>query len=166
MAMRVQKEISETVCFTGHRHLSMTERQLEEKVADLIMRAIKQGYTHFISGGAVGFDTIAAEQVIMIKDLANNGITAPITLEIAVPCENQTRGWSKRQRQRYEYILAQADIVNEAKVPYSPHAMHMRNKYMVIKSALVITYFTGKNGGTKNTLEFAENQGCEIWRIE
>ena len=116
----------------------MPERELEKKVAALIWKAYQRGITHFVFGGALGFDMLAAEQVIFIKDGTHDGILKPITLEIAIPCENQTRGWSKKQRQRYDWILAQIDIRHERNVPYSAHAMMMRNKYMVSKSALVI----------------------------
>ena len=163
--MRVQKEIQETVCFTGHRKLGMPERELEKKTADLIWKAIQKGYTHFISGAAVGYDLIAAEQVIMIRDIGV-GLLKPITLEIAIPCENQTKNWSAKQKRHYQLVLDNADVISEAKMPYSSKAMMNRNKFMVSKSALVIAYYEqGRTGGTKNAIEYAEGQGREVWYV-
>ena len=166
--MRVQKGLHETACFTGHRRLGMTERELEKKTLELIQKAyFEKGISHFIYGGALGFDMIAAEQVLFLKDATHNGILTPITLEIAIPCENQTRGWSKRQRQRYDWILAQVDVKHERDVPYSPYAMQKRNEFMVSKSALVIAYYEdGRTGGTKNTLDYAEKHKREIWFVK
>jgi len=160
--MKVQKDLTETACFTGHRRIAMPTHELEKKTWALISKAyFEKGITHFIFGGALGFDLLAAEQILMFRD------GKEMTLEIAVPCENQTRGWSKYQRQRYEYIKSQADVVSECTAPYSPHAMHMRNKFMVSKSSLVIAYYEdGRNGGTKNTLDYAEKNGREIWFVK
>lgn len=72
-----------TACFTGHRILSMPETELEKKVYEEIERAIHSGCTHFICGGAIGFDMTSAEQVICHR-MKNKDIT----LEIALPCYN------------------------------------------------------------------------------
>ena len=57
-----------TVCFTGHRHLPPDKRNA---VAASLIRAIAEaysnGYRRFMCGGALGFDTIAALQVLELK---------------------------------------------------------------------------------------------------
>ena len=139
-------------CFTGHRRLSMSEREIATKVLTLIERAIDQGYRHFICGGALGFDTIAAEQVLFMRDARSD-----ITLEIVVPCNDQDKKWTERQRRRYKQILDDADIRSIRDLPYNRYCMKWRNELMVYKSSLVIAYYEeGKTGGTKNTLEFAK----------
>ena len=165
--MKVQKELHETCCFTGHRKLEMPVRELEKKTSELIQKAISQGYTHFICGGALGFDMLAAEEVVTLRTIYSHGATRkPITLEIAVPCADQTAKWSQKQQARYEAILECADAVNTLSKQYSRQAMSLRNKYMVSKSSLVIAYYIPDNtGGTKNTLAYAEKQGREIWHV-
>lgn len=154
------KDITESCCFTGHRHLKMSDMQIMQKVNGLIRKAIKQGITHFISGGAIGFDIICAEQVLHLKSVGFD-----ITLEIAVPCENQTKNWPQTWLIRYEQILKSADKVNLCSKEYHKEAMMLRNKYMVSNSCLVISYFLGEPSGTKNTLDYAREKGKEIWNI-
>ena len=161
--MKVQKELHKTACFTGHRRLGMSGLVIAKRLRKLISKAhYEKGITHFIAGGALGFDMIAAEQVLFLKDAG-----AEITLEIAIPCQDHTAKWSDSQVRRLNRILAEADKVSESKEPYSPEAMMTRNKYMVSQSALVIAYYEqGKTGGTKNTLDYATKNDREIWYIK
>ena len=152
-----------TACFTGHRQLSTPQKKLEEELFIQIQGAIAMGYNHFICGGAVGFDTLAAERVIY----ARVAYKQPITLEIAVPCKNQDAKWSERQKRRYEAILEMADTITMvSENEYQPGYMEQRNKYMVDQSPLVIAYKEpGRAGGTKQTIEYAKSQGRKIWHI-
>ena len=57
-----------TCCFAGHRVLS--QKKIERIVKRLnkeIDHLIQQGVTNFISGGAVGFDSISSSLVISKK---------------------------------------------------------------------------------------------------
>lgn len=67
---------STTCCFTGHRPQSLPwkfneqdERclKMKEQLRNEIIKAIKNGYTTFISGMALGFDMICAEIVLELK---------------------------------------------------------------------------------------------------
>ena len=163
-----QKTIQKTVCFTGHRTLNGKDNELIQKVFALIQKAVMKGYTHFICGGAVGFDMICAKQVILYKSMFNDGIIPmrPVTLEIAVPCCDQDKKYSNAQKKRYAYILKKADKVSMRPLPYHRYCMKWRNQYMVGESALVIAYYVdGRTGGTKQTLEMAEQAGREIWFV-
>jgi len=165
--MRVQKEIQETCCFTGHRILGRSEREIEKATFDQIERAVLKGYNHFICGGALGFDMIAAEQVVTYRTIVGKPIGKPITLEIAIPCSDHTKMWNNKQKARLQAILDCADVTfTLSKSEYTQSCMQIRNQYMVSKSALVIAYYNGKPSGTKKTLEYAERTGREIWYIE
>ena len=143
--------VERSCCFTGHRQIGMPERELADKVLKLIERAVKEGYTHFICGGALGFDTIAAEQVLFLKSARSD-----ITLEIVAPCNDQDKKWSDKQKRRYKAILEEADVRTIRDRPYNRYCMKWRNELMVWKSSLVIAYYIeGNVGGTKNTLDFA-----------
>ena len=85
---------------------------------------IWDGYCHFISGGALGFDTFAAEAVIGIRR------KYPwVTLEIAVPFDAQAEHWEPYSKLRYEWNLNQADIVTWVSHEYSQDCMSKRNCY-------------------------------------
>jgi len=158
----METTIENTCCFTGHRKLGEPEREIEQKVCELIEKAIKQGYKRFISGVAVGFDTIAAEQVIFLKSAGHD-----IKLELAIPCKDHDKYWSEKQKLRFKFIREYADCISPTtpNLPYNKHSMLLRNKYIVNESSLVIAYFNGKSSGTKNTLDYAEQTDREIWLI-
>ena len=48
---------SKTVCFSGHRIFSDPDAEIKNRLIAVITNCIKDGYTNFISGGALGFDT-------------------------------------------------------------------------------------------------------------
>lgn len=55
------KERERTCCFTGHRIISaQVVPQLKAELAQTVTRLIDQGVTQFVTGGALGFDTMAA----------------------------------------------------------------------------------------------------------
>ena len=57
-----------TCCFTGHRKIPSDRYELVAKrLKDEVEELIKQGYTYFGAGGALGFDTLAAQTVLEIK---------------------------------------------------------------------------------------------------
>lgn len=149
-----------TCCFTGHRVITQTElKEVKEKLNTAICNLINEGVTHFIAGGALGFDSLAAETILEIKK------TRDITFEIAVPCIGQEEKWNKNQKERYKKILEKADKVTVLSKKYVTGCMHARNKYMVDSSDVVITYYRGKKGGTYETYFYAELQNKRIINV-
>jgi len=156
-----------TCCFTGHRPQSLPwkyneygsqfdafKHELEYK----IINSINKGYTHFISGMAMGLDLIAAEIILSLKNKYQF-----ITLECAIPCKNQTFKWSPSYKQRYNNILEKADkVIMITDTYYTSGCMEKRNKYMVDNSNKIIALYLNTPGGTKQTLDYAKNQNIEI----
>ena len=105
----------QSCCFTGHRPQSLPFRfnenderciDLKRRLKDTIIEMITQnGVTHFISGMAIGIDMYAAEIVLKLKETYPN-----ISLEAAIPCENQSAKWAEQLRNRYNDILEKCDI--------------------------------------------------------
>lgn len=92
--------ILHTCCFTGHRVLpkkdiSKTKSCLKEKV----QAAIRSGYYYFGTGGALGFDTLAAQTVLELKEEYKH-----IRLILVLPCKTQTRYWKQADIDEYERI--------------------------------------------------------------
>ncbi len=152
-------------CFTGYRSQKLpwgfnekNERclQMTKLLEKEIVNTIKEGYCHFISGMAIGFDMIAAEIVLKLKSKYN------IILECAIACKNQEKKWSLQLQTRYQNILKQADIIWCGKDYYVDGCMLERNYYMVNQSSKIIALFDGKSGGTKKTLEYAKQQRLQI----
>ncbi len=54
-----------TVCFSGHRKIPIEQYEIiRERLETAITSLIHQGYCYFGTGGAIGFDTLAAEMVL------------------------------------------------------------------------------------------------------
>ncbi len=148
-------------CFTGHREIPFgKEAEISEKTGYYIEEAIKKGYEHFYCGGAIGFDTIAAEKVLFLKEKYPH-----IKLHIVMPCRNQTRGWSQENISRYEAVNKKADEVKCLSEDYYNGCMQMRNRYMVDNSSLLISYLTRLTGGSAYTYNYAQKKGIDTINI-
>lgn len=158
---------SHTCCFSGHRPQNLPwgfnendEKwlKMKEKLKEEIIKAIKKGYTTFITGMALGFDIICAEMVIELKK------TYPyIKLIGALPCKNQDKLWQKKDKARYKILLKQLDKTRCIYKKYiGKECMLERNHFMVNNSSLLIALYDGNKGGTKNTIEYAKKQGLTI----
>lgn len=118
---------------------------------------VKKGYSHFMAGGALGFDTYAAEAVMDVRR------RYPwVTLEIAVPFDAQPDRWPVASQVRYRWNLDQADMVTWVSHAYSQDCLSLRNRYLVDRCDLLLAAFDGRPGGTRNTVEYARRQGKEV----
>ncbi len=148
-------------CFSGHRNLPYGSK---EKIASILGEVIcdlrGKGYTQFISGGALGFDLLAAEVVLQKKsDIPN------LKLIMALPCRGQNLKWSPVDKRRYEKVLRNADEVVYVTEKYCTGCMQLRNKFMVENSSICIAYKTRKSGGTAHTVNYAREKGLGVINI-
>lgn len=148
----------QTVCFTGHRkipqeHLNIIAQRLKETLIDLI----EHGYLYFGAGGALGFDTLAAQTVLELKIEYPN-----IKLILVLPCLSQTRGWSTRDTEIYEDIKSKADKVVYTSQEYTKGCMHKRNRHLVDNSSVCICYLTESTGGTAYTVDYARKNNLTV----
>lgn len=152
------REIGKSCCFTGHRIISRENKAFViEKTYEICRNLIKEGYTEFIAGGALGFDTIGAQCIIELKKEYDE-----IKLILALPCKNQYKGWKKADIEIYENIARQADEVIYVSEEYYHDCMKKRNRYMVDESSVCIAYLTHISGGTAYTVTYAVEQGKKI----
>lgn len=149
-------------CFTGHRKVYQNEMiEVVYRLGDEIEGLIDIGVNNFISGGALGFDTIAALSVILLRAQGNR-----IRLIMALPCMEQDKLWSEEDREIYALILKLADEVRYIYAgEYKKGCMRDRNKYMVDNSSYCISYLRRGRSGTSQTVAYAQKQGLEIIRI-
>lgn len=148
-------------CFTGHRKLSVDDRiRIFHRLRDVITELIEQGYWHFLAGGALGFDTLAALTVLDMK-----ADYPQIRLTLALPCVSQTSGWGEEDRERYEHIKATADEVVYTSQEYTRGCMHKRNRYLVDNSSVCVAYMTVPAGGTAYTVKRATEKSLRVINI-
>lgn len=145
-------------CFTGHREINPNHIEPLSALLDRALSTlIKSGVVTYRTGGAIGFDTMAALKVLERKEQDPR-----IRLELVLPCRDQTAGWADFNREAYQYILERADSVTVLYEKYRRGCMFERNRAMVRGSLFCIGYCTTAGGGSAYTLRFARSQGCRI----
>ena len=112
---------------------------------------------YFGAGGALGFDTLAAQAVLKLKERYPD-----IKLILVLPCKTQTSGWRQTDIDEYERIKAAADKVVYTSEVYYRGCMHKRNRHLVDNSSLCICYLTEDRGGTYYTVNYAKENGLQI----
>lgn len=165
--------MGKVLCCTGHRPSKVLwlNNQSSDKYISILetmgyklQTYLDEGYDHFISGMAQGIDLIFAETVIQFKEHYDLNIK----LECVLPCRNQTDKWNNNDTQRYNAILAKADIITVISEVYNEKCMMERNIYMVDHSNTVLGFWNGeKHSGTWNTIRYAQlmNKDIDIVRI-
>ena len=151
--------IEKTACFTGHRNIANTELpRLKERLDETIENLIGQGITRFLSGGATGFDTLAANAVLTARNQ-----NQAVKLCMALPCSNQDERWKPADRQTYKHLLETADeVFFVSEQPYFQGCMEQRNLYLIENSGVCVAYMKHGRSGTSQTVRFARERGLEI----
>lgn len=143
-------------CFTGHRpeKLAIPERQMAKLLEMEIQKAIDKQFTTFISGMARGADIVAAEIVLRLRAQDER-----LKLICALPHPGFGLHWGGGWTDRFQSVLAQADLARTICPSFSYASYQARNKWMCRHAGLVIAVFNGERGGTKNTLDYAQKIG-------
>lgn len=147
-----------TCCFTGHREIAEKHRETLPRVLNAILRGlISNGYFIFVTGGALGFDTLAAEAVLSLKEEFPQ-----LMLKVVAPCADQTENWQDKDRRRYERIRRAADDYICMSAKYTRDCMKRRNIEMVNMSAVCIAYCFRERTGSAQTVAFAHREGIDV----
>ena len=152
-----------TCFYTGHRKLPQHRIEyirslIKEKVKLLIE---EHGVKDFIAGGALGFDTLAAECIIGLKTVYPH-----IKLHLYLPCYNQSASWSNEDKYKWHILAAQADdfkYITEGN--YSYGCMQKRNRAMVDSAYYGLAYYILEKSGTGATVRYAEQKGHIVENI-
>ena len=155
-----------TCCFTGHRPDKLPWRDdekdprcvaLKERLTAAVEEAYDKGMRHFICGMARGADFYFCEAVLALRERRPG-----VTVEAALPCEEQAARWKERDRNRYFSLVAQCDYETMVQHHYDKGCMLRRDRYMVDRSAMIIAVYGGVLGGTMYTLAYAMKKGLEV----
>ncbi|WMI82235.1 SLOG family protein [Anaerotignum sp. MB30-C6] len=154
-------EKSRTCCFTGDHRLPKDRiEQIVIRLNKEVDNLISQGVTDFISGGALGFDMIAASLIISKKEMGNN-----VRLIFVLPCREQDKLWSVDEKKLYQSLLGEADEIIYVSKEYYDGCMRKRNQYMVDRSAYCICASIYPTGGTAQTVRFARQKCIRVFEI-
>ena len=134
-----QRKISRaaTAAFTGHRFVDASKRDcVKKRLTRTVLYAYGQGIRNFISGFAIGFDMMAAEVVVSLKQNYPD-----ITLIAAIPFKGQASRFGFYDRKRYDRLLEVADEVIVLSESYYPRCFLDRDEFMVNNSSKLIGYY-------------------------
>ena len=151
-----------TACsFTGHRKIEDRHRG---KISELLLRAIHYAYglgcRDFYTGGALGFDTAAAQEVIRFR------MSHPdCRLILLLPCRDQSSMWNSNQVSLYEYVLTEADSVIYVSDSYNDGCMRKRNERLAKTCDILIAYVGRERSGAGQTVRIARSLGREVYNL-
>ena len=133
--------------FTGHRQLGedFSARKLKKEIKQLM----EEGVENFYNGMAMGFDLIAAEQVLELKKKFSN-----VKLVACVPCYGQEKYFSDEDKKRYAKVLKKADEVVTLSDHYYNGCMQKRDRYMADRADVMIAYCKKDEGGAAYTVKY------------
>lgn len=144
--------------FTGHRNV---REDLNLNVLTAVIKSlVENGVTTFLNGMARGFDLIAAQCVLKLKNEYPQ-----IKLIACVPCPNQEKYFSEEDKKTYYKVLEGCDEVKLLSKCYYKTCMLVRDRYMVDNCAHLIAYYRGEEGGTEYTLRYADDKEIEVYAL-
>lgn len=157
-----------TVSFTGHRpkyfdNYSKTRLDIYWELYFICDKLANKGITKYITGGATGVDTIAFHVINNLKSKYPAIVNA-----IAVPYRDQANSWNPSDKENYFNILGLSDALiyvdtlsnyrnpDYIEGEHEVNKLHVRNKYMVDNSQMVIAVYNGQPSGTGNCVNYAK----------
>jgi uncharacterized phage-like protein YoqJ len=149
---------SSTAAFTGHRYINMDDSVLRDGLTHTIREQYRNGYASFITGGAVGFDLLAAEVVLELQKEYTG-----IQLFCAVPYAGHHLYFRDESKQRYIHIAdnATSNIILSSR--YHDGCFLRRNDYMLANCSLLIAYYAQiPHSGTGYTVRKAQANNIPI----
>ena len=147
--------------FTGHRAIpEMHIAPLEALVTRALNYAYEEGARKFYTGGALGFDTLCAKQIIRFKMLHPD-----VSFILVLPCKDQSDMWSERQRRMYEFTLENADEIIYTSDEYSPSCMKIRNQALAELCDMMVAYVGRERSGAGQTVSMAKKLGKNVYNL-
>ena len=150
--MIIEKEKS--CSFSGHRILPKNFNVAELKKA--VDNAINDGFSYFLVGMAIGFDTICFKELLDFREKKDIKIIA------CVPCRDQSEKFNRAQKKEYFELLKNADDIIYLADSYYEGCMQKRNEFMVDNSSRLICALFSTHGGTYSTVKYAAEKGLQI----
>ena len=148
-----------TACFTGHRIIRHTD--CETMLANVVQKLIHQGYCYFLAGGARGFDSLAANTVLTLKETSYPQIHLILVLPFEQQYEHET-GWSEEEINFYHHAKCNASNIIQISPVYKRGIYHKRNQYLIEHSSICIAYQYKQTGGTAYTVNYAKQAGIPV----
>jgi len=140
------------VAVTGHRpdklggYAALANfKAIRRHMRDFLEQA-PEGELVLLSGGALGIDQFWIEV----------GLYLQLPVVAVLPFNGYDSKWPIASRQVYEKLLAQCQEVRYVCEPgYHPDKLQKRNEFLVDNSDVLVAYWNGAEGGSKNCIDYA-----------
>ncbi len=155
-------------CFTGHRNIRKEDAEsVMARTREAVLRLIEKGVRSFYVGGATGYDMLAAELLIGLRD----GEGQDIRVISALPYPEWREKWGPEEIRRQDIIMEKSDEVFYVCPEGGKGVFLTRDRRMVEESGYCIAYCTRRSGGTAYTVRYALKRGLEVvntadWDVE
>ena len=156
-----------TCAFAGHRPEKMPWGKDENsplgiefkfRLREALEYLIGRGYTDFLSGGSRGFDLMAAEIILSLRE------AYPwIRLTMVCPWNGQADKWAEEDRKRWRQVLELSDKVVFMSGHYEKSVNFRRNAYLVDNAQMLLACYNGdQRSGTGQTIRYAHRKGIKV----
>ena len=156
-----------TCCFTGHRAIAyIHEERLPNLIERHICKLVADGVYRFVTGGALGFDTMAAQAVTALS-----AVREDIHLILALPCLDQTLKWlyndeGEESIREYQRLKGLAESIVYLSETHTPDCMKQRNQFMVDNSSFCVAFYSGSaRSGSGQTYRMAKKAGLTVFNL-
>jgi len=159
-----------SVCFSGHRPDRLPERgdpetpetqKLTAALREQIEDAIRRGKDTFVNGLMAGWDVLAAEQIIALKE-RHPQIRLFTIAPYAVHFYTREKCWTPEWVARTQEICRRHDFGISIAEHYRPGIYYERNRALVEHSSELLCFWDGGRGGTAYTVQYAESHGLTV----
>lgn len=146
--------------FTGHRALPRDLNPLRAALRTEMERLAERGYTDFACGGAMGFDLLAAELTLELRELRPE-----VRLLMILPCPHQEARYAAEDRRRYAEVLARADLVRYTSDRYYRGCMLTRDRALAASADFCLCWLLRSDSGTGYTVRQAALRGVPVFNL-
>lgn len=160
----------QTAAFSGYRPQKLPQGCTVEVQSELFLllqeeihRSYLNGYRVFIHGMMSGWDILAAEAVLSLRD-DHEGLhcvsVAPFKRGYFA-----NNNWNPEWKARALQVYRQSDLAFSLSEHYANGTYYARDRYLVDHASLIIVFFDGKPGGTQYTCDYAAKGGLQIVNV-
>lgn len=148
-------------CFSGHRDISPDiVDEVFTNVLNAIERLYNEGFRVFRAGGAIGFDRIAADAVLALRQKHSD-----VQLHVYIPCLDQNKFFPSEENEHYLAQMRCADKIMCMHERYQKGCMAERNRALVDGSDALVCYLRKNSGGTAYTVNYAIEKQKRLIRL-
>lgn len=139
---------------TGHRELPADFDR--EALSERLYLLVEGGCDGFLCGMAPGFDLLALEQIVKLKEKRT------LYVEACIPYKGHEKRLPLAERERYERLLGKCDRKTVLFDGYRNGCFLARDRYMVDCADVVLAYLVRRSGGTAYTVNYAVRKGVAV----